>query len=53
MSVVIEELQADVAPPPAPREEHGSAPEPEPFVGEQVMAAIERELWRIARTLAD
>ncbi len=53
MAVVIEELDAELAPPP-PRAEAARASEPaaaaEP---RRVRAALARELWRARRLLAD
>lgn len=54
MAVVIEELDAELAPPP-PRPEAPGAPEPGRVAAEPrlVRAALARELWRARRLLAD
>lgn len=53
MAVVIEELQAEVAPPAAP----AATAEPQPAADapdeRKIVAALWHELWRAARLVAD
>ena len=53
MAVVIEELQAEVAPPPAAAPAAPAAASSETSDERKVLEAVTRDLWRKARLVAD